>query len=298
MLSLTSKQKDMDAIYRQFSTIPIKQVIFTKADETATYGSMINFIQRNQLAPFYITNGQNVPDDIVRATPDKYSKHDFWSLITMNDQAEILRKKVEGYQNESTAKTLAVISGKGGVGKSNFSLNFAISLAQKGKKILLFDMDIGMGNIDILLGKHSPYRIIDFFEHGLSLAEIMTIGPEQVSIITGGTGLTNLFTLDETKFSRFMEEFNEFLKQYDYIIFDMGAGMTEDSVKFLLCVDELIVIATPEPTAVMDAYSIMKYLHSINNELPFFLVCNRVLSQKGRERNNYSHAKCLEKILT
>ena len=215
----------------------------------------------------------------------------------MNDQAEILRRKVEGYRNESTAKTLAVISGKGGVGKSNFSLNFAISLAQTGKKILLFDMDIGMGNIDILLGQHSQYSIIDFFEHDRSLAEIMTIGPEQVAFITGGTGLTNLFTLDEMKFSRFMEEFNEFLKQYDYIIFDMGAGITEDSVKFLLCVDELIVIATPEPTAVMDAYSIMKYLHSINNELPYFLVCNRVISQKGRERNSYSHAKCLEKIL-
>lgn len=70
VLSLTSKQKDMDEIYRQFSTIPIKQVIFTKADETATYGSMINFIQRHHLAPFYITNGQNVPDDIVRATPE------------------------------------------------------------------------------------------------------------------------------------------------------------------------------------------------------------------------------------
>ncbi len=69
VLSLTSKQKDMDEIYRQFSTIPIKQVIFTKADETATYGSMINFIQHNQLAPLYMTNGQNVPDDIVRATP-------------------------------------------------------------------------------------------------------------------------------------------------------------------------------------------------------------------------------------
>lgn len=68
VLSLTSKQKDMDMIYRQFSTIPIKQVIFTKADETATYGSMINFIQHYQVAPFYITNGQNVPDDIERAT--------------------------------------------------------------------------------------------------------------------------------------------------------------------------------------------------------------------------------------
>lgn len=215
----------------------------------------------------------------------------------MIDQAEILRRKVEGYRNESTAKTLAVISGKGGVGKSNFSLNFAISLAQTGKKILLFDMDIGMGNIDILLGQHSQYSIIDFFEHDRSLAEIMTIGPEQVAFITGGTGLTNLFTLDEMKFSRFMEEFNEFLKQYDYIIFDMGAGITEDSVKFLLCVDELIVIATPEPTAVMDAYSIMKYLHSINNELPYFLVCNRVISQKEGKETATRMQNALKKFL-
>ncbi len=215
----------------------------------------------------------------------------------MNDQAEILRKRVEGFQHESIAKTLAVISGKGGVGKSNFSLNFAISLAQKGKKVLLFDMDIGMGNIDILLGKNSPYTIIDFFERGLPLAEIVTIGPEQVSIITGGTGLTNLFTLDEAKFSRFMEEFNKLLKQYDYIIFDMGAGMTEDSVKFLLCVEELIVIATPEPTSVMDAYSIMKYLHSINSELPFFLVCNRVLTLKEGQETIARMQKALKKFL-
>lgn len=202
----------------------------------------------------------------------------------MKDQAEILRQRVEGYKAEITAKTLAVISGKGGVGKSNFSLNFAISLAQKGKKVLLFDMDIGMGNIDILLGQHSKYSIIDFFERGLSLGDIMTIGPENISIITGGTGLTNLFKLDEPKFLRFMGEFNEFLKEYDYIIFDMGAGITDDSVKFLLCVDELIVITTPEPTAVMDAYSIMKYLHSINHEVPFYLVCNRIFSVKeGKE---------------
>ncbi len=215
----------------------------------------------------------------------------------MNDQAEILRKRVEGYQNEATAKTLAVISGKGGVGKSNFSLNFAISLAQKGKKVLLFDMDIGMGNIDILMGQHSEYSIIDFFERGLSLAEIMTIGPEQVAFITGGTGLTNLFTLDETKFSRFMMEFNEFLKQYDYIIFDMGAGISEASVRFLLCVDELIVISTSEPTAVMDAYSIMKYLNSLNNDLPYYLVCNRVFTEKEGKETTIRIQNALKKFL-
>ncbi|MGE7601774.1 MinD/ParA family protein [Peribacillus sp. NPDC097675] len=187
-------------------------------------------------------------------------------------------------KKHSLAKTLAILSGKGGVGKSNFSLNFAISLSKLGKRVLLFDMDIGMGNIDILTGQHSPYSIVDFFENGLSLQDIMTPGPERISIITGGTGLTNLFSLDEDKFARFNEEFGSLIENYDYILFDMGAGITQDSVKFLLCVDELIIITTPEPTSIMDAYSTMKYIRSVNNRIPFFLVCNRVFTKKeGKE---------------
>ena len=202
----------------------------------------------------------------------------------MKDQAENLRRRLELQKNHPMAKTLAILSGKGGVGKSNFSLNFAISLSKLGKKVLLFDMDIGMGNIDILFGQHSPYSIVDFFEDGLSLKEIMTTGPEQISVITGGTGLTHLFTLDEDKYARFTEEFGSLLESYDYILFDMGAGITQDSAKFLLCVDELIIITTPEPTSVMDAYSTMKYIHSVNDEIPFFLVCNRVFTKKeGKE---------------
>ncbi|MCM3165731.1 MinD/ParA family protein [Peribacillus frigoritolerans] len=182
------------------------------------------------------------------------------------------------------AKTIAVLSGKGGVGKSNFSLNFSIALSQRGKKVLLFDMDIGMGNLDILIGEHSPCSIIDFFEKECRLKDIIMSGPGDISIITGGTGMTNLFSLDEDKYTRFNEEFSLLLANYDYILFDMGAGITEDSMKFLLCVDELVVITTPEPTSIMDAYSAMKYIHSVNKEIPFFLVCNRVFSSKdGKE---------------
>lgn len=200
----------------------------------------------------------------------------------MKDQAENLRRRLEARQNQSMAKTIAVLSGKGGVGKSNFSLNFSIALSQRGKKVLLFDMDIGMGNIDILIGEHSPCSIIDFFEKECRLKDIIMSGPGNISIITGGTGMTNLFSLDEDKYNRFNEEFSLLLANYDYILFDMGAGITEDSSKFLLCVDELVVITTP--TSIMDAYSAMKYIHSVNKEIPFFVVCNRVFSSKdGKE---------------
>lgn len=208
----------------------------------------------------------------------------------MKDQAENLRRRLEARQNQSMAKTIAVLSGKDGVGKSNFSLNFSIALSQRGKKVLLFDMDIGMGNIDILIGEHSPCSIIDFFEKKCRLKDIIISGPGNISIITGGTGMTNLFSLDEDKYTRFNEEFSLLLANYDYILFDMGAGITKDSVKFLLCVDELVVITTPEPTSIMDAYSAMKYIHSVNKEIPFFLVCNRVFSSKdGKETINRLH---------
>ncbi|MDW7613340.1 MinD/ParA family protein [Peribacillus simplex] len=202
----------------------------------------------------------------------------------MKDQAENLRRRLEARHNQSMARTIAVLSGKGGVGKSNFSLNFSIALSQRGKKVLLFDMDIGMGNIDILIGEHSSYSIIDFFENDCSLKDIITAGPGNISIINGGTGLTNLFSLDEDKYTRFNEEFSLLLANYDYILFDMGAGITQDSMKFMLCVDELVVITTSEPTSIMDAYSAMKYINSVNKEVPLFLVCNRVFTSKdGKE---------------
>lgn len=202
----------------------------------------------------------------------------------MHDQAENLRLKLLSHKTASHAKAVAIVSGKGGVGKSNFSLNFAISLAKFGKRVLLFDMDIGMGNIDILMGRHSELSIIDFFDRQIPLKEIITAGPENISVLAGGSGLSSLFSLDEASFERFHSELTLLLGHYDYILFDMGAGINQDSSKFLLCADELVFITTPEPTAIMDAYSMMKYLNSINNLLPFYLVCNRTEGTKeGKE---------------
>lgn len=215
----------------------------------------------------------------------------------MKDQAENLRRRLEARQNQSMARTIAVLSGKGGVGKSNFSLNFSIALSQRGKRVLLFDMDIGMGNIDILIGGQAPCSIIDFFENDYSLNDIITTGPGNISIITGGTGLKNLFAFDEDSYTRFNEEFSLLLANYDYILFDMGAGITQNSMKFLLCVDEWVVITTPEPTSIMDAYSTIKYIHSVNKEIPLFLVCNRVFTSKDGKKTINRLQNALMKFL-
>lgn len=201
----------------------------------------------------------------------------------MSDQAEQLRLQIKQAQATKMAKTIAVISGKGGVGKSNFSLNFSVSLSKKGYRVLLFDMDIGMGNIGILTGNSADSSIVDFFQNGAPLKQICTRGPENISFISGGTGLTSLFKMSNLQFERFLIEFANLQLEYDFIIFDFGAGISQESSNFIMCVDEVITITTPEPTSIMDAYSVIKYLHFQKSDLPVYLICNRAQrDQQGK----------------
>ncbi|WP_423410043.1 MinD/ParA family protein [Heyndrickxia sp. MSNUG] len=193
----------------------------------------------------------------------------------MSDQAEKLRERLKQTTPNQEAKTLAVVSGKGGVGKSNFSLNFSISLARKGHKVLLFDLDIGMGNIEILMGRSTHLSIADFLSGKSSLEEIIFQGPEGIEYISGGTGLSQLIKMDRNTVDYFTSSLGEVLKKYDYLIFDMGAGLNEETLSILLSVNEIFVITTTEPTSLMDAYATMKYIHMADSTLPFYLVVNR-----------------------
>ncbi|PMC38454.1 cobyrinic acid a,c-diamide synthase [Bacillus sp. UMB0899] len=197
------------------------------------------------------------------------------------DQAQRLRERLNSLKTE--AKSIAVMSGKGGVGKSNFSLNFSLALQKENKRVLLFDLDIGMGNIDILIGESSPYSIVDFFNQDMLLSEIISSGPNGLDYISGGTGLGVIFSLDEEKFQRFLQQLELLFKLYDYIVFDMGAGISEDSLRFLLSVDEIIVITTPEPTSMTDAYAAIKNVCVNNKSIPFSIVVNRAFNKKVGE---------------
>ncbi|SFA73813.1 MULTISPECIES: MinD/ParA family protein [unclassified Bacillus (in: firmicutes)] len=198
----------------------------------------------------------------------------------MKDQAESLRLRLKSIESQSFTNAIAIVSGKGGVGKSNFSLNFSISLAQKGYKVLVFDMDIGMGNLDILMGKSSDKSIVNYLNGTSGLKEIMMDGPQGIRYIAGGTGLTQLVQFDEGKLRSFIDDLHHELNQFDFLIFDMGAGVTEDSLRFLLSVNEIIVVTTPEPTSLTDAYATLKHLNMYDNNIPFYVVVNRALSEK------------------
>ncbi|MEB2291415.1 MinD/ParA family protein [Priestia megaterium] len=200
----------------------------------------------------------------------------------MNDQAAVLREKVlKKHQNSlRNCKTLAVLSGKGGVGKSNLSLNLSLALTKQKQRVLLFDMDIGMGNIDILIGQTASYTMVDLLGKKLSIQQIIKKGPQNLAYVAGGTGISSVFEWSPSDLAHLIQELNSLTNQYDYMIFDMGAGMSESVLKFLKAVDEMIVVTTPEPTSITDAYAAIKLAASYSVSAPVRLIINKTLSDK------------------
>ncbi|WP_394217243.1 MinD/ParA family protein [Halobacillus trueperi] len=197
----------------------------------------------------------------------------------MKDQAETLRQRMQDMDRKQQAKTIAIASGKGGVGKSNFCINFALQLMRNDKKVLVFDFDIGMGNIDILMGKSPRRTFIDLFREGMSIRDIIELGPESLPFIAGGSGLSTIFELDQAKFAYFQSEFEQLSKSFDYILFDMGAGATHDSLHLISAAHEAIVVTTPEPTSMTDGYAMIKHLVHKDKNMPIKILVNRSLNE-------------------
>ncbi|MCJ7839658.1 MinD/ParA family protein [Lederbergia sp. NSJ-179] len=201
----------------------------------------------------------------------------------MNDQAQKLRKMIQT-SKETQAKTLAVVSGKGGVGKSNISINMAVQFNNRRLRVLLFDLDVGMGNVNIILGSTSTYTLSDFLYQDFPLERIVYQTDEGISYISAGNGLNEAIEWNAAMVSKLLEGLREIQLQYDYIIFDMAAGATSATLKILLAADDIFVISTPEPTAMTDAYSMMKFMCAEGTDSDFFLICNRADNEKqGKE---------------
>lgn len=201
----------------------------------------------------------------------------------MKDQAEKLRIQMMESQG-SLGKSMAIVSGKGGVGKSNFSTNFAALLVKSNKKVVILDMDIGMGNVHILMGKTVQASLTDLLNGKVNLEDVLYEGPNGLKYISGGSGLNSIVEWSEEMFQKLIDTFTELQKNFDFIIFDMGAGAAAWSLELLSSVDEIIVICTAEPTSIMDAYSMMKYIHFKDENKVFYLLCNRVLNRiEGEE---------------
>lgn len=201
----------------------------------------------------------------------------------MNDQANKLRQMALKTPEQKpiekvslSTKIYSIVSGKGGVGKTNFSINLAIKLQQSGMKTLIVDADIGMNNANILLGILAPLNLADVINGDKGFKDIIIKGPGDIDLICGGTDLfliENLHRTEQEEIIRTLEEFGN----YDIIIIDNGAGINKHSLTFSSFADEIILVTTPEPTALTDAYRILKanYLYNVRSKVN--VVINQVV---------------------
>ena len=200
----------------------------------------------------------------------------------MNDQAEALRQLVNARENPTGARTriITVTSGKGGVVKSNFSLNFAMALQKRGNRVLVFDADIGMANIDVLIGTPAPYNLFHLLKREKTIWDIIQTAPGGLQFIAGGSGFQELVRLSDEELEYFAEQVGLLNGHVDFLLFDTGAGLSKETVRFITAAEETIVVTTPEPTSITDAYALIKMVKTMGNEVDFRLVVNRVADDK------------------
>ncbi|SES79237.1 MinD/ParA family protein [Anaerobranca gottschalkii] len=193
----------------------------------------------------------------------------------MHDQAEklrLLKSKVEKGFKEP--EVITITSGKGGVGKSNTSVNLALALGELGKKVLLVDVDLGLGNTDLLLGVYPKYNLFDYFKNNIQLSELIFPVNENVDLLAGGSALSDEEMLEKINPNTLRADLQT-LMGYDYILFDTGAGINRNVTYFALSADQVILVTTPEPTAITDAYALLKTLYGKKHNIKINILVNR-----------------------
>lgn len=200
------------------------------------------------------------------------------------DQAEKLREiiKKQNQSNESSARIITVTSGKGGVGKSNVSINLALQFRRQGKRVIIFDADFGLANIEVMFGVIPQYTLADLMFKGKEIKDIITEGPEGVMFVSGGSGIARLVNLDNEQIKRLVYKISELEKLADVIIVDTGAGISPAVLEFVAASQEVILVTTPEPTSITDSYALLKALSMYNvfdyESTNVMIVANRVNS--------------------
>ena len=197
----------------------------------------------------------------------------------------------KGKAQQQQARVIAITSGKGGVGKTNIVANMGYTMCKAGKRVLIFDADLGLGNIDVLLGLTPKYNLSHVVEGKKKLSEIIVDGPGRLKILPASSGIHELTKLTPSQKMKIFNELNSLLSDFDVVLIDTAAGISSNVLYFNASANEIIVVVTPEPTSITDAYALMKILSVKYQEKNFRLLVN--LAKNEREADEVSRQLCL-----
>ena len=208
-----------------------------------------------------------------------------------NDQAASLRLRVEqspsrlaSLQSKKAVCCISVASGKGGVGKTFVSSSLALAFASLNKRVLLVDADLGLANADIVLGVHTEMSIQDAVFKGIPLREVVTRTPYGLDLLAASSGAKEMVSLGDARMSMFIRDLVSFASEYDVLILDCAAGIDSSVTSFIAAAPQTLIVATSQPTSVMDVYALIKIIHQDNLSGNVGLVMNMVDSdEQGRK---------------
>ena len=229
------------------------------------------------------------------------------------DQAGSLREMVKGEtdrirkrgrdndEGSSSATTMprviAISSGKGGVGKTNVVGNLAVACQRMGKRVLIFDADLGLANIDIIFGISPKHTIEEVIRGEKELSQIIVKGPEKVSLIPASSGVHELTHLTEGQKIHLLSEFDILNNNFDILLIDTSAGISSNVIYFNLAAEERIVVVTPEPTSITDAYALIKVMFFQHGTKSFSLLINMVRDEREAKSVYQSLSKVVARFM-
>ncbi|MBR6396231.1 MAG: MinD/ParA family protein [Lachnospiraceae bacterium] len=197
------------------------------------------------------------------------------------DQATALRELVRNSKpTPINARVITVTSGKGGVGKSSVAVNLAIAFAKQGRRVIILDADFGLANVEVMLGVRPTSNLADLMFRNKSIKDIITEGPNGIGFISGGSGIQEMTNLSKEQLINLSARLTELDELSDIIIIDTGAGISDAVMEFVMASSEVLLVATPEPTSITDAYALLKTLNKktafVKEHSKIQLIANRV----------------------
>lgn len=190
-------------------------------------------------------------------------------------------------------KVLAVTGGKGGVGKTNLSVNMSLALAEMGRRVVLMDADLGLANVDVLLGLRAEYTLADVLNGSRSIRDVLVTGPGGMKVVPASSGVQEMAALSPQEHAGLIHAFSDLSDQVDVLVVDTAAGISDTVVNFVCAAQEAVIVVCDEPSSITDAYALIKLLNIEHNMFRFRVVANMTrTTQEGHNLFNKLNTVC------